>query len=610
LPALRLSIVLRFFQRVFSYFAPDWPFLAGQFALIACSTGLGLLMAWPWAVMVDSSLGDGSRNGLMHRTFLSVLPADKSLQIVGLASIGFAMKFLQDLIGSTTAANWNLINWRGTQRVRADLFRKLQRLQLEFHRSRPQGDTIYRVTQDTWGLQFILGVLINTTVAVVTLCVGVWILFSMNSRLALAALSIAPLLVLTNLLWTKKLTKRITTVKEAETRFTSSVQQSLATVGLAQAFAQEEQAVGSFQKTGREMVGAWWSHTRQQMAYNLVVGTIFGLGGAIIFGYGGVLVRRGNAGVSLGDLGVFMSYLGLLWGPLGTITGFAASISNGVANTRRVFEVLDEPNRIQESADATALPVRPRELTLSGVGLSYEADHPVLQGVDATIRPGEFVAFVGQSGAGKSTLLNLLPRFYDPTHGQVLLDGTDVRDVQLADVRRHTAVVQQEPVILSTTVAENIAYGRPDAGIEDIRLAAEKAGALEFIERMPEGFATVLSEGGANLSGGQRQRLGLARALLTEAPILILDEPTASLDVENERRVIETLESLKGDRTIILVSHRLSTTANCDRIYVLDEGRIAESGRHDDLVAQDGLYARMAAGQAQIEPAVRYPKAA
>jgi subfamily B ATP-binding cassette protein MsbA len=603
--------VFRLLQRVISYFRADWALLAGQFVLIGCSTGLGLLMAWPWAIMIDSALGDGSRNGdPLHRRFLSVLPADPSMQIVGLAVIGLAMKFLQDLIGTTTTANWNLINWRGTQRVRLDLFAKLQRLGMGFHRSRPQGDTIYRVAQDTWGLQFILGVLINTTVAVVTLCVATRILFSLNPRLAAATLSVAPLLVLVNLLWSKKLTRRITAVKEAEARFTSSVQQSLATVGLVQAFGQEAHDQRHFQGVSRSMVGAWLSHMKHQLAYNLVVGTIFALGGAIVFGYGGVLVRARSTGLSVGDLGVFMSYLGLLWGPLGTITGFVANMSSGVANARRVFEVLDEPVGIEDAPHAMALPVKPRVIALRDVELGYGDDHPVLRGVTATIRPGKLVAFVGQSGAGKSTILNLLMRFCDPTQGRVLFDGIDLRDIKLADVRRHVAVVLQEPVILPATIAENIAYGRPDADEAAIRHAAAQAGAIAFIDRLPEGMATVLAEGGANLSGGQRQRIGLARALLTEAPVIILDEPTAALDVEHEQKVIDTLESLRGRRTIVLVSHRLSTTAGADRIFVLEDGRIAEAGLHHELLARGGVYARMAACQTRPTPAIGFPKAA
>jgi len=227
----------------------------------------------------------------------------------------------------------------------------------------------------------------------------------------------------------------------------------------------------------------------------------------------------------------------------------------------------------------------------------------VLRGVSATIKPGEMVAFVGSSGVGKSSLLNLLPRFADPTGGSITLDGNDLRKIKLKSLRKHIALVLQENAILAATVAENIGYGRPDAPPEALRRAAELAGAAQFIDALPEKFQTTLDEGGQNLSGGQRQRIAIARALATEAPILVLDEPTSALDAQNERMITETLFALKGLRTIVLVSHRLSTVADCDRIYVMDAGLIIEQGTHEQLLAQRGAYYQMARHQLQLDDA-------
>jgi ABC-type multidrug transport system fused ATPase/permease subunit len=249
---------------------------------------------------------------------------------------------------------------------------------------------------------------------------------------------------------------------------------------------------------------------------------------------------------------------------------------------------------IVEKPNAIALPLQPRTLELRDVRFAYPKGTRVLDSLTARIEPGQTVAFVGASGAGKSTLLNLLPRFYDPAEGSITLDGIDIRDVSLRDLRHHVALVLQEPVMLPTTIADNIAYGRADATREQIATAARMAGAAKFIDRMPDGYDSAVAEGGANLSGGQRQRIAIARALLTEAPLVVMDEPTSALDALHERLITRTLNALKGQRTIILVSHRLSTVINADQIFLMDAGRIVEAGTHDQLILRGGLYAEMA----------------
>jgi len=239
-------------------------------------------------------------------------------------------------------------------------------------------------------------------------------------------------------------------------------------------------------------------------------------------------------------------------------------------------------------------------LQLDHVSFAYRQDTPVLADVSVTIPPGEMVAFVGSSGAGKTSLLNLLPRFYDPTSGAVRLDGHDLRTVKVRDLRRHIALVLQESPILAATVAQNIAYGNPAATAAQIHEAARLSGAESFIQSLPQTYQTLLDEGGQNLSGGQRQRIGISRALASEAPILVLDEPTSALDAHNERMITETLAGLKGKRTIVIVSHRLSTVADCDRIYMMEQGRIVEEGTHAELLARNGAYARLARHQMKL----------
>jgi subfamily B ATP-binding cassette protein MsbA len=297
--------------------------------------------------------------------------------------------------------------------------------------------------------------------------------------------------------------------------------------------------------------------------------------------------------MTVGALIIFMDYTRKLWEPLKWLTEFFPKVQFHVAASRRVFHVLDTPVAVAEAPDAVALALKPRTLTLDRIGFGYREGQRVLRDVSAEIVPGEMVAFVGPSGTGKSTLLNLMLRFYDPTEGALRLDGSDFRQVRLADLRAHMALVGQESIMLPVTVAENISYGRPEATRKEIAAAAEMAGAADFIRDLPDGYDTAMAEGGQNFSGGQRQRIAIARALLTQAPFLILDEPTSALDPEHERRLVETLRGLKGARTVVLVTHRLESAVDCDRIFVMGGGTIAERGTHAQLLAAGGPYARM-----------------
>jgi subfamily B ATP-binding cassette protein MsbA len=298
-------------------------------------------------------------------------------------------------------------------------------------------------------------------------------------------------------------------------------------------------------------------------------------------------------GVTIGDLIVFMAYLNQFWDPIGWVLGFTTKIQTFVASCDRVFTIIDEPPAIKDEPDAQSRTVQPRTLAFADVSFEYNSGEPVLRNISVSIEPGQMVAFLGPSGTGKSTLLNLLPRFYDPTSGSVLLDGFDLRTLKIADVRKHMALVSQGSPLFPGTIWENIAYGRPDALLSEIREAAIESGAAEFIETLPQQYDTLIAEGGQNLSGGQRQRLAIARALVTKAPILILDEPTNALDLKHEQWVIETLQRLRRNRTIILVTHRLETAVDCDRIFVMHSGEIVESGTHAELLTQQGLYYRM-----------------
>ena len=588
---------MRFYVRSISYFRRDWHWVGLFLLMVAVSIGIGVMQAWPMAVLVDSVLSPTPLSGgWPHWLFLGALPKNRLAQVIGVTLIGMLMKVTQDALGAAKTMVNNTFTYNGRLRVRGELYRKLQDLHLGYHRSLPQGDAIYRVLNDTLGPDQILGTLLNSTVAGVTLAVMVTIMLSRNIPLTVFALSVTPLLLIANNYFGKRIKCNSIGVKQRDTTLTTLVQRAMSTVGLVQAFNRQDKEFDQFHTAAARSAKTTLKLDWDRALFSLVINTIYALGGAIIFGYGGYLVYRDQflhpkvGGVTCGDLMVFMAYLGSLWDPLRTITSTRAEIQTGVAGAERVFAVLDESPTVVDRPEAEHFPLQRRELTLDSVCFGYRENQQVLRHVSASISSGQMVGFVGPSGAGKSTLLQLIPRFYDAVEGSVQLDGIDVRDIPVADLRRHIALVPQECLLLPATIAENIAYGRSDATFEQIIDAATMAGADDFISDLPDGYDTRLDEGGMNLSGGQRQRLSIARALLTDAPILVLDEPTSALDPEHARQVLNTLHSLRRHRTVILVTHHLASVAGCDQIYVLDAGRIVEQGTHLELLRNDGLY--------------------
>ncbi|MCE3243345.1 MAG: transporter related, partial [Deltaproteobacteria bacterium] len=563
--------------------------------------------AWPLAVLVDSALGTPSTDNWMHRLFLTPLPEDPVRRIIGLGIMALLLRFAHELIAMARRLLTPRVHYNGLLRVRGDLYRKLQGMHLDYHRSRPMSDSLFRLTTDTLGFQAVLTVMINLLVAGITLLVIVGLLMGRNGALTLIALSIAPPLMWVNVIFGRRLSEKTRKSRESDSAFTTSVQRSMSAIVLTQAFGREEDEYHRFGTSARRCVRAWFGIHRQEVAYGLSVGVILAVGASLILTYGGVLLHRRQ--LTPGELMIFMTYLGMIYDPLCQITGFRFNLESGLAGARRVFEVFDRDALVTDADDATFLPLQPRSLILEAVGFEYSSDQKILQRIDVNIEPGQSVAFVGSSGAGKSTLLNLLLRFYDPTTGTVKLDQHDLRQIKLKDIRRHIALVLQDSVILPTTIAENIAYGCPTATLEQIREAARLAGAANFIEALPDQYQTALLDSGMNLSGGQRQRIALARALLTKAPILVLDEPTSALDSEHEQVVIDTLSSLKAKHTVVLVSHHIAAVMSCDRIYVLDQGMIVEHGNHQELLRRGGIYAAMAKQQLRTDFPV-FPEAA
>ncbi|OLE23421.1 MAG: hypothetical protein AUI36_33445 [Cyanobacteria bacterium 13_1_40CM_2_61_4] len=333
------------------------------------------------------------------------------------------------------------------------------------------------------------------------------------------------------------------------------------------------------------------------MWFKLVVGLVTSVGTAVVMWLGATYALEGK--MSVGTLLVFISYLGSLYGPVNAITYTASTLRQTAANAERVLEILDTPPDLRDSPDAQEISLR-GHVRYEGVTFGYEPGRAVLKDVSLEARPGEVVAIVGPTGAGKTTLANLLLRFFDPWSGRVLVDGRDVRSLRLRSLRGQVAMVLQEPFIFGLTAAENIAYGRPDASRDEIAAAAVAANADGFVSRLPHGYDTVVGERGTTLSGGEKQRLSIARALLKDAPILILDEPTSALDARAEALLLDALNRLMAGRTTFIIAHRLSTIRQADRILVLDHGEIVEQGRHAELMARHGLYASLYRQQMEV----------
>ena len=590
---------MRVYRRTLAFFRADRAPIVGSLLIILVMNLLGVLWPVPLALFISEMSKTDRPDNWVYRLFNWIPRENPTHFVLWLAATMLVLRLLNEFLRTWQTQMSIGIGYRGRARVQAEMFQKLQALSLKYHKSLPQGDGIYRLSYDTHGFQGVLNILQGYIVNAGSLAMILVTMFSLNWRLTLIALGVVPLLWLTITQWSKTLYQFSMAQKLADQEVTTQIQRSLAVVGLVQAFNRERDELGRFAGRQSTYIATSLRLHWQEILYWLVLGTILTCGSVGLFAYGGVLVVRGA--MDVGVLSLFIGYLGGLYDPLNRLTGSNAGLQSAKAGVERVFEVLDQDPIITDAPGARALPIAPRALVLDNVRFAYRSGDEVLKGVSARADVGEMIAFVGESGVGKTTLLNLLPRFYDPTGGAMTLDGIDARSVRVSDLRRHVALVLQESVILPTTVAENIAYGRPDATPAEVRRAAELAGALVFIERMEHGFDTVISESGGNLSGGQKQRISIARALCTRAPIIVLDEPTSALDPQHEAMITATLRGLKRERTIVLVSHRLSTVADCDRIYVMHDGRVVEQGTHDTLIAQRGHYYAMAKHQMRIE---------
>jgi ATP-binding cassette subfamily B protein len=565
--------------------------LAAVVSVMLVKIGLDVIRPWPMKALVDYGLGGkpipGHLNILVEGLPGGGRPHALIAWCVAASFVVFLAGWAVGLAGSYAQIGFGQ---RMTYDLAGRLFGRLQQLSLQFHSRRPVGDSIRRVTGDCSCVSKIVrDALLPALSALIALLVMFGIMWQMDATLTVVSLAVVPMMVLTFRRYAQPMMDRSYAQAEVEGRLYSAVEETLSAIPVVQAFGAEERADRRLETITGDIERAAMATASVQLQFKIAMGLATATGTASILWIGARHVLDGD--LTIGSLLVFLSYLASLYAPLEGLMYAPSTIHAAAGSARRVLEVLAAEEEVRDIPGAQALGAVRGHVRLDGVTFGYEAGRPVLQGVSVEALPGETVAIVGPTGAGKSTLVSLVPRFFDPWAGKVTVDRQDVRDVQLRSLRSQVALVLQEPFLFPLTVAENIAYGRPGASRGEVEAAARAANAHAFIERLPAGYATVVGERGGTLSGGERQRLAIARALLKDAPILILDEPTSALDAETEASLMEALERLMRGRTTLIIAHRLSTIRRADRIVVLAEGAIQEVGTHQTLLTRGGLYA-------------------
>lgn len=567
--------------------------LAGVLTVMILRVGVEVLRPWPMKVLVDNVLEGRRLPGWLDGILPSLPSASTPRQLipwcVAATLVVFFMSWTLRAIGQMSAIN---LGQSMSYDLAGDVFRHLQRLSLRLHGTRSVGDSLRRVMKDSACISIIVkDAMIPVLSSLLSLVVMFVILWRLNWVMTLAAVAVVPLMMLTLRLYARPMSDASYVQQEADSRIYQVVERNLTAIPVVQAFCREEQVERDFAAATDASLAATLTANRLHFQFKVLIGLVTALGTAAIFWLGAQQVLAGK--VTVGGLLVFLSYLASLYTPLEVLANTSSTVQGATGSARRVNELLSTGQEVAEAPHARALAQVRGEVRIENATLGYEPGTPVLHDISLTARAGETIAIVGPTGAGKSTLVSLIPRFLDPWQGCVKLDGQDLRDLRIADLRQRVALVLQEPFLFPATIAQNIGYGRPGATADQIIAAARAANAHDFIAALPQGYDTVIGQRGATLSGGERQRLSIARALLKDAPVLILDEPTSALDVRTEQLLLEALQRLKQNRTTFIIAHRLSTVRDADRIVALDGGRIVEIGPHADLLARGGLYARL-----------------
>jgi ABC-type multidrug transport system fused ATPase/permease subunit len=581
--------------RALGYLRPYRRSAAGAIGLTLVLSLVALAEPWPVALIVDGVLGKKERPGWV----VDLVGSGPTALIIVAVAASLAITLLN---GGLTILN-ELVTTRVHERMildlRSEMFRHAQRLSLGYHDDTRTGALMYQINNQADAVGAVAVSLPPLLQSFLTLVGMIWIAARIDAQLALLAVSVVPLIWWCTGFYGNHVEPELQRVRGLEGRSLSIVHEAMAMLRVIVAFGREDQEYRRFRDQGEETVAARVKLTVRQTVFKLAVSFITALGTAAVLGVGAHKVLNGD--ITGGQLLVVLAYVAGVYAPLEVLSSSMAQFQQNFMSLGHSFELLDTPTEIDESPDAATLSHPQRSLSFDDVSFSYKNRSHALKGVSFTVPIGSAVAIVGPTGAGKSTLASLLPRFQDATHGSVRIDDHDVRDLTLASLRAQYSIVLQEPLLFTGSIAENIAYGRPGAPREEVEESARAANAHDFITRLPKGYDTLLGERGAKISGGERQRISVARAFLRDAPILVLDEPTSSIDSRTESVILDALERLMEGRTTIMIAHRLSTVRGVDQILVLEHGEIVQRGTHDDLVEDEaGLYRQLWDAQTRV----------
>jgi ATP-binding cassette subfamily B protein len=571
---------------------PHWKALTLACVAVLGETAADVLEPWPVKIVLDNLglkkplpawLGPRVSGLVAHDAYAVLNVAVAAVAVI--AIVGAISTYCEKYL-TTSVSQWVAHDLRLT------LYHHIQRLSLAEYDRTDAGDLITRVTDDTAAVQdFITSALLGILVNVLTLVGMLAIMLSVNWRFTLIALSVAPVMFLVVYASTRRIKAASRTVRRRQGELLSEVAEVLGSIRVVQAFAREEFEEQRFESESLENVKAGLDARSMKARLPPLVDVIVACGTCLVLGYGARLVM--NGAITAGVLVVFLLYLGKMYKPMRDLSKMTDTVSKAAVGYERIREVLEIESGVQDRPNAIRAPRFAGTIAFEHVSFSYDQQAPVLDDVSLSISPGQVAAIVGPSGAGKSTIASLVARFYDPVAGAVTIDGTDIRRYSLKSLRDQISFVLQDSVLFNGSIWDNIAYGNPAASPHAIVRAAKLANAQEFIERLPDGYRTVVGARGVALSGGQRQRIAIARAIIRNTPILILDEPTASLDAESEQAVIEALDRLLVKKTAIVIAHRLSTIRKADVIFVLQDARLVEQGTHEELARRGGVYAAL-----------------
>ncbi|HLV96157.1 MAG TPA: ABC transporter ATP-binding protein [Candidatus Acidoferrales bacterium] len=583
----------------FSFFRllrPRWPALTVALVAVLGETVTDVLDPWPIKIVIDSIIQSKKLPHWLDTIVRSLFGQNKIAildfavaAVLAIAVVGAISSYVEKYL-TTSISQWVAHDLRRT------LYNHIQRLSLaDFDKTRT-GDLITRVTSDIESVQdFLDSALLGTLVNALTLVGMIGVMFYINWRFTLIALSVAPVLLVVVYTFTRRIKQASRAVRKKQSELVSVVEEALTSVRVVKAFAREDYEQKRFESESLGNVETALQARGIKAKLSPFVETIVAVGTCLVLWYGAHLVLAGR--LSAGVLVVFLLYLGRMYKPMRELSKMTDTISKALVGYERIKEVLAIESDVRDLPRAKRAPRFKGEIEFERVYFGYDDETPVLKDISFRVKPGQVAALVGPSGTGKTTVISLIPRFYDPSSGSVKIDDRNTRDFTLKSLRDQMSFVLQETLLFRATVWQNIAYGRPDASRKQIVRAAELANAHEFIEKMPQGYDTLIGERGATLSGGQRQRIAIARAVIRDTPILILDEPTTGLDSESEEVVLEALDRLMKNRTTIVIAHHLGTIRNADVIFVMKESELVESGTHDALLASNGLYAELVRAQ-------------